>query len=229
MKKIPILLLFALWFVVGSCFTSYISSKQIMGIQQGMSQQEVQSMLGKPDFRRFDGDMEEWEFHRDNGTPIAATPTTIVIQFVDGRVVSMDTFKGYGGCHNTLAGAIAVGPAVIPNAPVYDDRRSSDREMQVMTDFDFNDFINKLKFAFRGNDQKKMINQLLSKHDVTSNQCVSIIKEISYSPDQIEIMKILYPYVRDKENFNKAIDVLFSSIYKDEMRQFIQEYHEKNK
>ena len=41
--------------------------------------------------------MEEWEFHRDNGTPVLTSePVTIIVQFVNREVVSMDTFKGYG-------------------------------------------------------------------------------------------------------------------------------------
>ena len=58
---------------------------------------------------------------------------------------------------------------------------------------------------------------------------VRIVKEISYTPDQVEMMKKLYPYVRDKQNFNKVIDSLFSTVYKDEMYKFIKEYHQTNK
>lgn len=228
MKKIHFILLFPLWFVLGSCLSSYVSTKQIMGVEQGMSKQEVQSILGKPDFRRFDGDMEEWEFHRENGTPISSISTTIIIQFVNGEVISMDTFKGYGGCHNTLPGGVAVAPAIIPNEPMY-GRPTSDQEISVMTDFEFDNFINKLKFTVISDDQKRMINQMLNKHDVLSDQCVRMVKEISYTPDQVEMMKKLYPYVRDKRNFNKVIDVLFASTYKDDVRRFIKEYHEKNK
>ena len=43
------------------------------------------------------------------------------------------------------------------------------------------------------------------------------------------IIILLYPYVRDKRNFNKVIDILFSNAYKDEMRKFIEEYHQNNK
>ena len=97
MKKIHIILLLALGLGVSSCFTSYISNKQVMGVQQGMTQRDVESILGKPDYRRFDGDMEEWEFHRDNGTPVLTSePMTIIVQFANKKVISMDTFKGYG-------------------------------------------------------------------------------------------------------------------------------------
>ena len=191
MKKIHIILLLALGLGVSSCFTSYISNKQVMGVQQGMTQRDVESILGKPDYRRFDGDMEEWEFHRDNGTPVLTSePMTIIVQFANKKVISMDTFKGYGR------------PSPHPE---------------------------KLKFTIMSDDQKRLIGQMLDKHDVTSSQCVRIVKEISYTPDQVEMMKKLYPYVRDKQNFNKVIDSLFSTVYKDEMYKFIKEYHQTNK
>ena len=102
-------------------------------------------------------------------------------------------------------------------------------EIRLMTDTEFNNFIEKLKFTIMSDDQKRLIGQMLDKHDVTSSQCVRIVKEISYTPDQVEMMKKLYPYVRDKQNFNKVIDSLFSTVYKDEMYKFIKEYHQTNK
>ena len=96
-------------------------------------------------------------------------------------------------------------------------------------DPEFDEFINKLKITVMNEDQKKLVDRMLRTYDVTSNQCVKIVKEISYTPDQVEMMKKLYPYVRDKRNFNKVIDILFSNAYKDEMRKFIEEYHQNNK
>ena len=53
MKKIHIMLCLALGILVSGCFTSYVSTKQMMGIYQGMTQSQVESVLGKPDFRSF--------------------------------------------------------------------------------------------------------------------------------------------------------------------------------
>ena len=227
MKKIHLMLCLVLGILVSSCFTSYVSTKQVMGIHQGMSQSQVESILGKPDFRRFDGDMEEWEFHRDNGTPVLTSePMTIVVQFVNREVVSMDTFRGYG--RPSPMHPVMVPPAVNTTVEVYPNHEQAE-EPRLMTDQEFDEFINKLKFTVMNEDQKKLINQMLRTYDVTSNQCVKIVKEISYTPDQVEMMKKLYPYVRDKRNFNKVIDILFSNAYKDEMHKFIEEYHQNNK
>ena len=208
MKKIHIMLCLALGILVSGCFTSYVSTKQMMGIYQGMTQSQVESVLGKPDFRRFDGDMEEWEFHRDR------------------EVVSMDTFKGYG--RPAPMHSVVVPPAVNTTVEVFPNHEQVE-EARLMTDPEFDEFINKLKITVMNEDQKKLVDRMLRTYDVTSNQCVKIVKEISYTPDQVEMMKKLYPYVRDKRNFNKVIDILFSNAYKDEMRKFIEEYHQNNK
>ena len=52
MKNIHIILFFTLWVILGSCSTYYISNKQVMEVQQGMSRQNVEKILGKPDYRR---------------------------------------------------------------------------------------------------------------------------------------------------------------------------------
>lgn len=96
MRNIHIVLLFLLLILSSSCASYYVSGKRVMEVQKGMTQQEVRQLLGKPDYRRFEGDFEEWEFRRDKGTPLTPTPMTIIIQFVDGEVISMDTYSGYG-------------------------------------------------------------------------------------------------------------------------------------
>lgn len=42
MKNIHIILFFTLWVILGSCSTYYISNKQVMEVQQGMSRQNVE-------------------------------------------------------------------------------------------------------------------------------------------------------------------------------------------
>ena len=189
--------------------------------KQGFSDFQIARAIG------FDGDMEEWEFHRDNGTPVLTSePVTIIVQFVNREVVSMDTFKGYG--RPAPMHSVVVPPAVNTTVEVFPNHEQVE-EARLMTDPEFDEFINKLKITVMNEDQKKLVDRMLRTYDVTSNQCVKIVKEISYTPDQVEMMKKLYPYVRDKRNFNKVIDILFSNAYKDEMRKFIEEYHQNNK
>lgn len=58
-----------------------------------MSRQNVEKILGKPDYRRFDGGGEEWEYHRISSV-LYGNSIKIIVYFADGRVTGMDTFNG---------------------------------------------------------------------------------------------------------------------------------------
>ncbi len=63
-------------------------------IQKGMSRQEVTKILGTPEYRRFDRDIEEWESSRVLSGKSNISRTQIVVTFEGGRVVAMDSFSG---------------------------------------------------------------------------------------------------------------------------------------
>ena len=49
-----------------SCSSLFYDAKAdvLNSIQKGMSRQEVTKILGTPEYRRFDRDIEEWEYSR---------------------------------------------------------------------------------------------------------------------------------------------------------------------
>ncbi|MDE6162376.1 MAG: DUF4476 domain-containing protein [Bacteroides sp.] len=228
MKKIHAVLFLSLILLCSACFTSSnMSGKMLMSIQQGMTPLEVCNVFGaEPDFRRFDGNSEEWEYRRYS-TSANAGWSIVLIQFTDGRVSGMDSFKDRSMEMNATT-VVPPSPTAVATVGAFPNRYPV-KEIRVMSDSEFEKFHDKLKFTIMGNEQKKMIERMLQKHDVTSAQCVEMVKEISYTPDQVEIMKKMYPYVKDKQNFNKVINILFSDTYKDEVRKFIKEYYQNNK
>ena len=60
-----------------------------MDIRSGMNETEIISLLGKPDYRRFKGNREEWEYR--NST-VLNDPSIYRITFVDGKVNSFDSY-----------------------------------------------------------------------------------------------------------------------------------------
>ncbi len=178
MKNIHIILFFALWVILGSCFTSYVSTKQVMGIHQGMPQQSVEKVLGRPDYRRFNGDMEEWEFHRDNGTPVLTSePMTITVQFINKEVVGMDTFKGYG--RSRSVSPVVMPPSVIvTNTPSVEE---SPRRRTLMMHDEFDRFLSDFRMVIMSDEQIKYIDDVLLDCNFTSAQCGKIIDQISGS------------------------------------------------
>ena len=79
-----------------SCSSLFYDAKVdvLNSIQKGMSRQEVTKILGTPEYRRFDRDIEEWEYSRVLSGKSNISRTQIVVTFEGGRVVAMDSFSG---------------------------------------------------------------------------------------------------------------------------------------
>lgn len=73
--------------------------KRVSAVERGMSVREVVSLLGKPAYRSFNEREETLEFRTD----AYGTAKVVKLQFVDGRVVAMDSYLDYRrpGCLHT--------------------------------------------------------------------------------------------------------------------------------
>lgn len=91
MKKIHVLMLLLLLIITGSCASLYVTTKQMMKVEEGMSQREVKNILGSPDLRRFDGGIEEWQYRRISLNS-SSTYVVMIVRFMDKQVIGMDTF-----------------------------------------------------------------------------------------------------------------------------------------
>ena len=85
-----ILCLFAGLFLMAGC-GSVTFSDRIPDIQPGMTSAEVTKLMGKPDYRRFNGDDEQWEYHRLNA--VSGETKIVIVDFIRGIVERMDLFE----------------------------------------------------------------------------------------------------------------------------------------
>ena len=183
MKNIHIILFFTLWVILGSCSTYYVSNKQVMEVQQGMSRQNVEKILGKPDYRRFDGDGEEWEYHRISSV-LYGNSIKIIVYFADGRVTSMDTFNGD---EILLPAPVVMPPSVVvtntaPVRPPHNEE--SPRRRTLMMHDEFDRFLSDFRMVIMSDEQIKYIDDVLLDCNFTSAQCGKIIDQISGSDAQ---------------------------------------------
>lgn len=228
MKKLHLVLLLSLTLVCSACYTSsYMSGKLLMSVQQGMTPNEVRSIFGTdPDFRRFDGGNEEWEYRRYSPAGNAGW-SIVLIQFTDGRVSGMDSFKDRS-LEMNLATVTTPSPTAVTTIEAFPNRQLT-QDIQVMSNEEFDRFLSKVKFTVMSDEQKKLIGQALKRHDFTSDQTLQLMKEIFMSDDKVEMMMKMYPYVTDKRNFNKVVDLLSFSGDRDKVHKFIDEYHSKKR
>lgn len=225
MKKIHIIRFLLLWMMVSSCFTSYVSSNQVMQVQQGMSRQDVEKILGKPDLRRFDGDMEEWEFYRVSSALYGST-MRIIVHFVDGTVASMDTFDG-DACPMPPPSVGISTPVFVASTPsAYLPQHGNSGRRSIMDRGDFDRFLSDFRMVIMPDDQVNFINDALLDWNFTSDQCRRVIEQIGFSDAQTKVMKRMYPQVVDKENFDQVVNKLFSSYDRDEMKKHLRNYHD---
>ena len=70
-------------------------------------------------------------------------------------------------------------------------------------------------------DRMKLLNAALAGSDFTSAQCLQLTKLYTFDDDRMEIMKIMYPRIVDKEAFFTVINTLTFSSSKEKMKDFI--------
>ena len=96
-----------------------------------------------------------------------------------------------------------------PGRPEQGEHRPGYGYNRVMNDQPFKD------------DRMKLLNAALAGSDFTSAQCLQLTKLYTFDDDRMEIMKIMYPRIVDKEAFFTVINTLTFSSSKEKMKDFI--------
>ena len=92
---------------------------------------------------------------------------------------------------------------------------------RVMNDQLFQTFYKEMKNEPFKDDRMKLLNAALAGSDFTSAQCLQLTKLYTFDDDRMEIMKIMYPRIVDKEAFFTVINTLTFSSSKEKMKDFM--------
>lgn len=197
---------------MSSCAALFGTSKDVlMSVQKGMTQQEVASILGKPDYRRFDHNTEDWEYVK----PIAGNSggTVITIGFEDGRVVAMDSFQ------DKPAPPVALYPTVeVSGGPVSRPHVSVGRGMN---DAEFQSFYNKVKSKPFKDDRLNLLESGIGRRGISCQQCIRMMSIFQFDDDKLDVLRILAPNVVDRENGDKIINSLAFISSEEEARKIL--------
>ena len=167
MKTIKLTLaLLAFMIGINSCASIIGSSKDIMmSVQKGMTQKEVSSILGKPQYRRFDQETEQWEYVKlVAGGNLSTVTTSIVIDFVNGRVVGMNSFNTAPHPPVAVYPAIEVGDGTASSRPHVSGGRG-------MNERDFQSLYNKVKSKPFKDDQLELLEAGIGNRGLSCKQC----------------------------------------------------------
>ena len=107
-------------FVLSACSSMFYPKGNVLEkIETGMSPKEISALLGKPEYRRLNYELEEWEY-RKFLNPLDGEATVIIVRFEDNHLVYMDSFKGSERqipANSTPATPPASTPIVVPVRP----------------------------------------------------------------------------------------------------------------
>ncbi len=92
---------------------------------------------------------------------------------------------------------------------------------RVMSDQLFQTFYKEMKSEPFEDDRMKLLNAALAGSDFTSAQCLQLTRLYTFDDDRMEIMKMMYPRIVDKEAFFTVINTLTFSSSKEKMEDFM--------
>ena len=108
-----------------------------------------------------------------------------------------------------------------PGRPEQGEHRPGYGYNRVMNAQLFQTFYKEMKNEPFKDDRMKLLNAALAGSDFTSAQCLQLTKLYTFDDDRMEIMKIMYPRIVDKEAFFTVINTLTFSSSKEKMKDFI--------
>ena len=108
-----------------------------------------------------------------------------------------------------------------PSRPEQGEHRTGYGYNRVMHDQRFQTFYKEMKNEPFKDDRMKLLNAALAGSDFTSAQCLQLTKLYTFDDDRMEIMKIMYPRIVDKEAFFTVINTLTFGSSKEKMKDFI--------
>ena len=172
-----------------SCSSLFYDAKVdvLNSIQKGMSRQEVTKILGTPEYRRFDRDIEEWEYSRVLSGKSNISRTQIVVTFEGGRVVAMDSFSGEPRTLPVVPSEVVIDSP----APVY---------VRGMHPEDFRHFYEKVKSRPFKDDQIEMMRTVARNNSLNCVQCASLMALYTFDDDKMKVLNIFAPNIVDPEN-----------------------------
>lgn len=98
---------------------------------------------------------------------------------------------------------------------------------RVMDDRMFKSFYQTVKDESFDSKMIKAIETALVTTHFTSEQCARLTGLFSFDSSKVKVMKLMYPQIVDKEAFFTVVSTLDFSSSKEQMNQFIKEYHRK--
>lgn len=180
-------------------------------IHKGMSKQEVTELLGEPQYRRFDSELEEWEYYKNLSS---SGYTTIILTFDGDKVYALDSFSDPRP---------AAPPVVVtsPDMSVSTSVSSSHSHGRGMRAADFQKLYSDVKSRPFTDDKLKMLREASVNNRLSCGQCATLMSLFPFDDDRMKVLRIFAPNIVDRENYEEILDVLTSLFKKDDAKKLL--------
>lgn len=201
-----LLLVLLLASALSSCSTLWSSSSALMKIEKGMSKNEVFSLLGEPNDRRFIEEYEQWGYEKTNIA--TGNNTNIIVDFINGKVAKMDSFRPFDISYlpqptvTVTTGTTTISSTQTPNVSSHAaTAHSMDNEAFQSLYKEFNET------PFK-DDQLKMLYTDTADRYFTCSQCIQLMGIYTFDDDKLNVLTIVAPRIVDRKNYENIINSL---------------------
>lgn len=199
--KLPIIL-FSLATVFGasSCGISSILGTEMGSdrIERGMSREQVQRIMGRPDARSIGYQGEEVWTYRSSDLFDADRITEIT--FYDGRVARMDTYRAGQGRQREA----------YPDYPTYPQRRDYPiygERRQRMSDEAFSRFVYEVQRQSFKDDKLRYIQDAAQRNFFSVQQADRLLRLFSWDDEKLEVLRFVAPRLVNPQEAYRLVDL----------------------
>lgn len=192
-------------FSLCSCGTYMSSKSAILKIEKGMSKKEVVGLLGEPNFRRFDEQVEQWEYKKEG--LLSSETTIIIVDFINGRVSNMNSFNG-DSYPNPPVAVYPSDPIDYETSPYPSHPKGHGRPFKAVSEGDFQQLYSKIKQKPFKDDQLELLEMGVNNRYFTCKQCIRLMSIYSFDDEKLKVLEIVAPHIIDMENHEDIIKSL---------------------
>lgn len=188
--------------VLSSCSVTLGSGSHnaLMKASKGMTKEEVNKLFGPPDFRRFENDLEQWEYQKGG---IGSFTKYLIIEFENDTIKSMDSF-------NEISKGISIGNM--------DTKRVSLHITGSIDDDEFDEIYNKVKDSVF---KESTLDRSIRFQEFSCAQCIRLMSLYTFDDDKLKMLKVLKGHIVDTQNYDDIIDSLDFISSRDKAREIL--------
>lgn len=200
-KMKQILWLAAIGVTLNSCSVtlSSIHHSALMDINKGMTKEDINKLIGQPDFRRFDNNLEQWEYQQGG----LGLTKYLIIEFENDTVKSLDSF-------NEISKGTSVGKM--------NTKRVSLHITGSIEDDEFDEIYNKVKDSLF---KESTLDRSIRFQKFSCAQCIRLMSLYTFDDDKLKMLKVLKGHIADTQNYDDIIDSLDFISSKDKAKEIL--------